>query len=478
MVLLRAADGVLCVTYTPPSASSSDNGEDAAAPAPFKQQQPVTQNMAKLDGLPQPESVTGASAMAANPHFGCYAVKKGLIRVLHRQTGTRTLLRAHQGQRVTDLQFFHDGAVLATVASSSSDGGSSKVIIWRVFDRGTEIGSEIMLEIASCDIQMTRVIWHPFNANQFWMMHTVNDRLQADENQRVVATLVESTRINSVLGISSNEEAHSTPHPVADFHAATVLMDGATVLDYAAGSLQDLAWSSARDTRYVLTGYSNGDIVLWDLKQTTVRQLPDNDDSGTTIICPSVLHKVSTGNGSAITRCLFLPHEDTVAQFNSSNNNGPATTRWTTCFVTGSDRNRTLTFWSACGPDQPPQPLQVVKLHDSRDDDNDDDESFLLSVSHGSATLAPFTPSSSPPSLSCFVTACSNTRGRLYALHCRSQLSDSNNNKVPLLAGCDRVLPFGTPYAVYSVDAQTVRASVEEDETKKNGCGRRGRAMA
>lgn len=149
--------------------------------------------------------------MAVNQHFVVYAVKKGLIRVLHRHSTLRSLLRAHSEQTVTDIQFFQDGDVLATAGSSPT---SSKIVVWRIFERSPEICSEILLEISTSHLFMTRVVWHPFNPNQFWMLHTANTT-----NKKQLATLVETTRI-----MTTPDEIHN--HAVADFCSNTLLMHG------------------------------------------------------------------------------------------------------------------------------------------------------------------------------------------------------------------------------------------------------------
>jgi hypothetical protein len=114
---------------------------------------------------------------------------------------------------VTDIHFFPDGDVLGTVGSSL-DGTSSTLIVWRVIEEPPTILSEKLLEIPSCTFTMSRLIWHPFNPNQFWMFHTTQDSTSN------VTTLVETTKIQT--------KAHPLEsHEVCQFLTSYCVMDGA-----------------------------------------------------------------------------------------------------------------------------------------------------------------------------------------------------------------------------------------------------------
>ena len=82
------------LTYHPPDLLPQQSSSSS-----LLLQQPVTQSLAKLEGLWDPHEsqhrLSGASVLAVNAHFVCYAVKNGLIRVLQYHTagaGLRTLL--------------------------------------------------------------------------------------------------------------------------------------------------------------------------------------------------------------------------------------------------------------------------------------------------------------------------------------------------------------------------------------------------
>ena len=141
-------------------------------------QQPHAQQVAAFEAVPNDDCKNG-SVLDVNQHFLVYAVKNGLLRVLHRASSVRSLLRGHL-QKITDVSFFQNGDVLGTV------GGN--VIIWRIFYTSPEIHAEKLLEIPS--IGTSRIVWHPFNPNQFWLLHTNKEGIH-------VATLVETTRITT-----------------------------------------------------------------------------------------------------------------------------------------------------------------------------------------------------------------------------------------------------------------------------------------
>lgn len=130
-------------------------------------------------------------------------------------------------------------------------------------------------------------------------------------------------------------------------------MDGATQLMHETASLTDLAWCGI-DTRYILAGYDNdkGDIVLYGLKTTNLQQA-NGINAAVTVTVPVRVQTVN--QGAAISRCLFLPHEQTVHQQEHVGK--------TTCFITGSNSNSTFTLWSAFANDKvPPVKLQQIEI--------------------------------------------------------------------------------------------------------------------
>ncbi len=401
-----------------PTASSSGGGSlevtlDLWSKTAEVAQQPQTQQIAVYEAKPDEECING-SLLDVNQHFVVYAVKNGLIRVLHRHSSLKALLRGHQGHVVTDISFFLDGDVLATVGHSLET-GVSKLIVWRVFEQSPEIQSEKLLEVSSDSAPMNRLLWHPFNPNQLWVLHGMGGTNTDAKHQ--VATLVETTRIQT---ITHPEESH----PVCRWHSPTVLMEGGIQLNIPDGSLEDLAWSG-RDTRHVLTVHSNGQIILWDLKQTE-----DSVDaiSGVSIAIPKKLAVLAESPDTPQSRCMFMPHENAVRL------EGQMDTL-TSCFVTASHKNTVITLWSSftTTPGNLPVKLQVLKLANPS-------PSYALDVCFG-----PAPQEASPPS--CFILWADRHQGRLLAIHVASQWSLQNK---ALCVGGDYVVPFVLHYPIYS----------------------------
>lgn len=361
-------------------------------------QQPQSQQIAVYEAKPNEDCING-SLLDVNQHFVVYAVKNGLIRVLHRHSAMKALLRGHAGQQVTDIRFFLDGDVLGTVGSKGTE---STLIVWRVFQQSPEIMSEKLLEIPSSSFTMSRLLWHPFNPNQFWMFHTT-------ETQITAATLVETTRITTAV---HKEESHA----VCQLHSPYCVMDGAVQLADAT-SITDLAWSG-RDSRHVLTVHEGGSIILWDLKQTE-----ENDGDFTTPKQVAVLEKDS---GIANSRCCFLPHENAVSRQDQ-------TDAITTCFVTASDNNSVVTLWSSFTESKLPIKLQVVRL-------DNPSPSYVLDLCFG-----PAPQDASPPS--CFLVVADRHKGKLLALHVQAQW---NANQKAICVGSDYVVPFQLKHPIYS----------------------------
>jgi len=376
-------------------------------------QQPQTQQIAVYEAKADEECING-SLLDVNQHFVVYAVKNGLIRVLHRHSSLKALLRGHQGHVITDISFFLDGDVLATVGHSA-DTGVSRLIVWRVFEQSPEIQSEKLLEVSSDSAQMNRLLWHPFNPNQVWVIHGMGGPNGNGKHQ--VASLVETTRIQT----STHPEEN---HPVCKWLTPSVVMEGATHLHSQDGSLADLAWSG-RDTRHVLTVHSNGQIILWDLKQTEDEEDPA---SGISRSIPKKVAVLAESPDTAQSRCFFLPHENAV-RLEGQNDT------LTTCFVTASQNNTVVTLWSSftSTPGSLPVKLQVLKL-------SNPSPSYVLDVCFG-----PAPQEANPPS--CFLLWADRHQGQLLAIHVASQW---NAQHKALCVGGDYVVPFSLHYPIYS----------------------------
>jgi hypothetical protein len=310
-----------------------------------------------------------------NSQFLIYTVKNGLIRVFHRHSAMRALLRGHSGQIVSDIKFFHDGDVVGTIGNSK-DGSKSTLIVWRVYEKAPEIGSERLLEISSLeeygstpDLSMSSLFWHPFNPNQFFFAHSLGE----NNNNKQVATLVETTRIQTRLVDNTDPKDPSTSqHAVCVWNSPYCVMDGAIQLKVDAndedggesGELVDMCWSG-RDARHVLSVHKNGTIILWDLKRKEKKisssgsgsglgldssdDDDDNDDdlmgNNDNVVLPKKLFVLKNEN-TPYSRCLFLPHEQSVT-LSGDNNSTTNSSSLTTCFVTASHTNSVVTVWSA-----------------------------------------------------------------------------------------------------------------------------------
>jgi hypothetical protein len=407
-------------------------------------QQPVQQDLASFVAERADFAIYGGSVIAVNQKFVVYAVKNGLIRILSRQSGMKALIRLHQNEIVSDMQFFQDGEILATVSATPSSGTtgttpfSSKLAIWRVYQLASEIKVDPMLEIRSDCIRLVRVIWHPHNPNQFLLIHQQSD--QYDTTGLNMATLVETTKVATKMDPTVN-------HPVVEFTSSASLQDGCIVLQYNvndnvdcmnpfhsndSSNLQDLAWSGV-DTSCVLVAYQNGDLIFYNLNSYT-KQISAVDGTSNVNV-PTILHKISQQNlALPITRVLFLPHYDAITynKVAANNNNNP----YTSCFVTGGDGdNSTLTLWSAFTRESLPFKIQVVQIASSNS------RSYVLNTCYGPAPATGTAPS-------CFITACCREQGLVYAFHCKAMWSHPDQK--PLLIGSDYVVPFVTKFPILS----------------------------
>ena len=423
-------------------------------------QQPQTQAFATYEATKNetldPLITLNGSLIDVNTHFVVYALKNGLIRVLHRQSAMRALLRGHSNQVVTDITFFHDGDTLATVGNDKAS-QKSTLIVWRVYENPPEIGSERLLEITNLDfggapdLTMSRLEWHPFNPNQFWMTHSTATSKQ-------VATLVETTRIQTKMVLHQDpKDKNPQPrqHAACQWHSPYCVMENAIQLRQqdssgVDGQLVDLCWSG-RDARHVLSVHKNGNIVLWDLKAKEGNGLEANEDedenedtdSGDSTIQPKKLFLLKEA-GVEHSRCMFLPHEQAV-ELHSNNEDLESIT---TCFVTASDTNSKITIWSAfCQKKQtdqysPRKTVNPTKLQEISFG-NPSLSSFILDICFGPTNLNGKQPPSS------FLVLGSRDTGKLYALHIKAEWSSQSADS-PLCSGVDYMVPFSLKHPVYS----------------------------
>jgi len=473
-------EGSLSLTFDESKLEESFFGGSNITNGVIVAQQPQTQAFATYEASKNenldPLITLNGSLIDVNPHFVVYALKNGLIRVLHRHSAMRALLRGHSNQVVTDITFFHDGDTLATVGNDKKDGSGSQkstLIVWRVYENPPEIGSERLLEITNLgfggapDLTMSRLIWHPFNPNQFWMTHSTGISKQ-------VATLVETTRIQTKLVLHQDpKDKNPQPqqHAACQWHSPYCVMENALQLRELSssdgdgdgdgdGQLVDLCWSG-RDARHVLSVHKNGSIILWDLKSKEQNNAPvdeddENDDASGTIQ-PKKLF-VLKEKGVEHSRCLFLPHEQSVTLHANKDLESV-----TTCFVTASTTNSKVTIWSAFaqtkstdpyGPRSPMNPIKLQEICFGKANPS----SFVLDICYGPANL---NGKKKPPSS--FLLLGSRDTGKIYALHVKAEWSESNDdvdnnnnkegaaaNRAPLCSGINYMVPFSLKHPVYS----------------------------
>ena len=77
-------------------------------------------------------AVHQGSLIAVNASWTCYAIRGGMVRVIHRETEEKALLRGH-ALEVVDLKFLPGQDVIATVANDGN------VYVWRLSCVGSEI---------------------------------------------------------------------------------------------------------------------------------------------------------------------------------------------------------------------------------------------------------------------------------------------------------------------------------------------------
>ena len=167
------------------------------------------------EGIP-----TAGHLLAINSTYIAYAVKKGLVRVIHRLNGTKTLLRGHNDQtRIIDATFFGSGNVHSVGGGSGGEGvgvnglwnelgalhnssnstsaihntnsqqqlppaaasdvlatiggygdTTSSILIWRISSTTAGLSADKLLQIQYGN-EITRLVWHPFNPNRFIVLH-------------------------------------------------------------------------------------------------------------------------------------------------------------------------------------------------------------------------------------------------------------------------------------------------------------------
>lgn len=390
-------------------------------------EQAQSREMAKFAAIPNDDCINGR-LIAVNNHHVAYVVKNGLIRILNRHSALRSLLRFHENQKVSDITFFGEGDILVTVGSKE---GLSSLLCSRVFVHNSEIHVDPLLEISSPHFFISQIVWHPFDPNQFWMIHT-------DSENVTVATLIETTKITTTTGDEKN-------HVVCDFHSDYCIREGAIQLkDKNLPSLTDLAWNEA-NPRYVVSSH-HGYICLWDLKDL---QVSGNGDS---MVVPKRVGNIYE-ESAAFSRVLWLPHSNAFYRDQVEG--------LTSCFVTASDQNSVLTFWSAFEPPSqeggsptPPRKIQTIRFEEPS-------PSYNVDVCYYSSTVQ------SLPS--CFLLLSDRSEGKIFAFHVKAEWGERGESN-PVLYGSDYVVPFITKSPIYSWKTATVPTTdITDEELNEQG---------
>ena len=397
---------------------------------PGEAQQPQADQVAVFDAQ-RNDNCPNGSALDVNQHFVVYAVKNGLIRVLHRASTLKHLLRAHEGKQVTDIRFFHQGDVVGTV------GGC--LVIWRVFERTKEIVAEKLLEFPETINSMSRMIWHTFNPNQFWLIHRDRDNVN-------VATLVDTTSITTV---THPTETHAVCRPFSNDVVREGIPQLATDSD-----LTDLDWSS-RDPGHVMTGHADGSIKLWDLRADAHRT-----PRGT---LPAVCMVTIQDNGP-VSRCFFLPHDNVATNHQAylppfgrqANYRDPTITN---AFCTASRGNSCITIWSPFSESEAPSKLQIFQIEGA-------DPAYNISTAHSQSFLSMFeTPGP-------FFVLLSDRIGRtMYALSLCAIWGPEpvDGHRPALVQRFEYVVALKTKFPTYSWSVAVVPATDYDDDEDEYG---------
>mmetsp|Transcript_57805 Transcript_57805/g.62449 ORF Transcript_57805/g.62449 Transcript_57805/m.62449 type:complete len:136 (+) Transcript_57805:125-532(+) len=129
------------ITALPTSSSSTTTGdttENQSGPVciqfnPSKVETQLFHNEAQARGIRVEQLLTDGIAVYeidVNAQFVIHTVKHGLIRVMHRHSAMRALLRGHHHQQVSNIKFFSNdgksGDVVGTIGNTA--GGSTHIV--------------------------------------------------------------------------------------------------------------------------------------------------------------------------------------------------------------------------------------------------------------------------------------------------------------------------------------------------------------
>ena len=415
------------------------------------------------------------------------------MRVIDRKSADKTLLRGHDEKtRMVDAAFFGESSgkegvgglwdQLAAERSNNSAAGISgdkaplppaaasdvlatlsgmaetaSILIWRIHSSpSTGLGADKLLEVRFKEA--SRLVWHPFNPNQFLLLSrnlgggdSYDNSDEGGGSERTVATLCETTRL-----VTRPHESEG--HMVCDCTPTSADSSGIPGMiplivsgdNTSLAGANDVSWSS-KDARYVLTAHDDGNVRLWDLTATSTPSAGEGGEDVVSISSAGELNVTKSTNATSqrVTRVMFLSQYECP----------PATSGEyiTPPFITGTDMNHTITLWSGWKSNGGvPQRLRVFGL---RNNDEDADASYpLSSILSVELIPAPYRPPVVNESIvpSSFVLLAERSSGGvLHALHLDTQWKEDGeggggSSAAVVVKGFDYVSTLNCVHPVYS----------------------------
>ena len=452
--------------------------------------QPRVEPIAHLPTPAPPDDAddAGGSLLDVTPSYIVYSVKNGLVRVLDRSDGSKTLLRGHT-QKVGALAFFPGGGgggdrggggggadVLATVGG---EGDAAGVLIWRLYRTAAgALEGERLLEVRYRPA--ARLVWHPFDPNKFVLVHGAGSEAQAAPGRRTAAAVVETTRLVTVPhaeaghavclcggGGAGAATAAAASGGGSDLGKGSVQLvvprEGGAGTAAASVAARDLAFSPS-SARHVAVAHADGRVRLFDLGSrafvdpTTGDVLPSDFTTPEeaaergAVVSATVASSVTVGDGSEpVDSVRFLPgYADARADGGGAapDADGANPPYLTPPFLTGRGGNATVTLWSPFSATGSP-PVAV--------------RSFRLGGAAG--------PLGGPLRMAVgdggtFAYLASTAAGSLYALRVSSR--QGGGEGATIATGFDCVLPFDSVHPVYSLMPSTPSGGVGADNAVAN----------
>lgn len=216
--------------------------------------------------------------IAVNDSYITYPIRNGLIRIIHKHSVKRVLLREHEKSDIIETTFFKmDSPLLLTACLN-------KIVVWKLYHNVNEkeIGYNM---VYSLETQSRRVIWHTINHEILCIMYS-NYCAIVHLNGKMISLAKQNTELNDVVFtkdakrmIVACENGRVLVYDTSAIHQEVELLQ--SVLPLGAGeSIRSIDFMN----EHVLVLGSNGSskITLWDfmdqgalgLKQTI---LVEND---------------------------------------------------------------------------------------------------------------------------------------------------------------------------------------------------------